>query len=220
MAHFPLPDSQLDSFPFPTFNGTASENLVFVEDDVFGSVVDCSGSVFDRVILQNVPYSMQTGEFTVALWMRQREHHSEDNRGFQTIFSRIGSQDSVDGLSDPNQIQMLLHKGTPRSPTILRIVVRDDDDRDGQFRFVDDNQNVNISDDSWHMITITSNSGANHGIRVFVDGVLVREMKGRDALVEIASVWHLTSISVAAQTARPTVTSMATLHILHCGMWH
>lgn len=41
MAYFPLTGAITDSWPFPKFKATAETDARFVDDDVFGSVLDC-----------------------------------------------------------------------------------------------------------------------------------------------------------------------------------
>lgn len=48
VAYFPLTDALIDSWPFPFFLGVASADLSFVDDSVFGSVLDCREVLFGK----------------------------------------------------------------------------------------------------------------------------------------------------------------------------
>lgn len=42
VAYFPFNDANVDSWPFPTYRGTASVSAGFTDDPVFGIVLDCN----------------------------------------------------------------------------------------------------------------------------------------------------------------------------------
>ncbi|CAD7694655.1 unnamed protein product, partial [Ostreobium quekettii] len=191
IAYFPLTSTDLNSWPLPVFSGRAPK-INLIEDEVFGSALDCQKSKQDEVILDNVGYAT-SGHFTVNLWIRYRRKAIDDDASYEFVFSHTepGAQASGSGA------QIELYMPGPGNPQLLgriQALVKDSDDsNDGASpgkagtsdldassngSLLSKENSSSVTDGIWHMITVSSHEAGTHGYRLFVDGVLVGEKKG------------------------------------------
>eukprot|EP00216_Chloropicon_sp_CCMP2111_P006625 CAMPEP_0198234118 /NCGR_PEP_ID=MMETSP1446-20131203/211_1 /TAXON_ID=1461542 ORGANISM="Unidentified sp, Strain CCMP2111" /NCGR_SAMPLE_ID=MMETSP1446 /ASSEMBLY_ACC=CAM_ASM_001112 /LENGTH=1741 /DNA_ID=CAMNT_0043914847 /DNA_START=161 /DNA_END=5386 /DNA_ORIENTATION=- len=180
-AFFPLTGERLTSWPSPVYSGNNVNGAAWVDDATFGSALQCDGKSF--VQLDPVPYASR-GAFAVNLWMRNNDSLGDS---FEYIFSHAQDDDMGFNPFYPNQLHIYLPEVSHPAHGVIRTIVKDGNDNyegaqsetflDSDGILVNNNArniagHVNIDDDDWHMVTLTSRADNGQGYAVFVDGVL------------------------------------------------
>ena len=179
-AFFPLTSQRLSTWPNPLYEGT-NYNAAWVDDETFGSVLQCDAN--SHIELDPVPYA-QGGAFGVNFWIRNKE---SDGLSFEYIFSHPGEDDSDFSPFYPNQLHVYLPEMDHPGFGVIRTIVKDDDDvYEGihSETFLDSdgitssNQerdvpgHIDVDDDTWHMVTVSTRPDGEDGYAVYLDGLL------------------------------------------------
>ncbi|GMH38691.1 hypothetical protein BSKO_06575 [Bryopsis sp. KO-2023] len=185
MGYFPLVSGTMSSWPFPSYKGQLKKQK-FVEDEVFGSVIQCKKGA---VVLPAISYAA-SGAFAINMWIKREK--AGKGVGFEYIFSHMKKGASA-GFRKDSQIQLYLPRDPLPAHGVLRAVVKDSNDldvgeasesfldSDGQVGnnsdrdFGDDH--VDFYDGKWHMVTLTSIEDKPKGFKMYVDGAMVGKVR-------------------------------------------
>uniref|UniRef100_A0A1D1ZX47 LamG-like jellyroll fold domain-containing protein n=1 Tax=Auxenochlorella protothecoides TaxID=3075 RepID=A0A1D1ZX47_AUXPR len=195
---YPLNSQTLQSFPLPLYAGVNSGAGV-VTDPVFGAALRCDGQQADLVGLATPNYTTN-GSLSVNVWMQVTNLTGGE---FSYIFSQMGA---VNNLSNsgwgPNQIQIYFPQRQHPAYGVVRAYARDSNDTyDGpqdQTWLDSDGYVSNNSaraapsaalDGGWHMLTVTTMPPGRKGFRLYLDGLLVNEIRaGQTAVSSLGDV--------------------------------
>ena len=213
VAYFPLEHGDLTSQPGEKYEGSivGGERGVFwgPKDDVFPYALSCQEKANGLVQLDSVPYGTK-GDFSINLWMKQKPRklmQGDDPlsvQKFEYIFSHSTTNQESEAFFPWGPSQIHLYVPTVASPAhgVIRAIVKDSSNEyegpmsetflDSDGRFMDNYGrnipgHVDLEDDKWHMITLTSEGDGKKGYRMYVDGVLAGEAPPSVILQQLSS---------------------------------
>eukprot|EP00212_Chloropicon_laureae_P003902 CAMPEP_0197488208 /NCGR_PEP_ID=MMETSP1311-20131121/3186_1 /TAXON_ID=464262 /ORGANISM="Genus nov. species nov., Strain RCC856" /LENGTH=1764 /DNA_ID=CAMNT_0043032175 /DNA_START=186 /DNA_END=5480 /DNA_ORIENTATION=+ len=181
-AYFPLTGGSLESWPEPKYSGRVQESVQWVEDEFFGSVLECKENSLDYVRLDNIDYG-RDGPFAINLWM---SHNGSSGDTFEYLFSH-GTANIGKDPWQPNEVQIFLPEIAHPAHGVVRTIVKDSNDLyDGEMShtYLDSDGgfmnnmprnvpgHVPLDDGKWHMVTVTTRDDGKRGFAVYVDGIL------------------------------------------------
>ncbi|CAD7700381.1 unnamed protein product [Ostreobium quekettii] len=181
VAYFPLTDGNTASWPIKSFEAVNASTAVFSDDEIFGRVLHCKEGA---VVLPSVSYG-RTGQFAINMWVRPMG--PRDDIAYQYIYSHTKLGGQPGGLSD-SQIHIYLARSGLPAHGVLRTMVKDGNDV-GASNFLDSDgvvsnnglraaleENPNLFDNKWHMVTVTSNGASEKGFSLYIDGKIAGKM--------------------------------------------
>ncbi|GMH45693.1 hypothetical protein BSKO_13656 [Bryopsis sp. KO-2023] len=187
VSYFPLTGGSVESWPVANAQGV-SVNVELIKDKAFGSVFRCSQDEGSFIVLDNVPYG-EKGSFAINMWFRPT---NLTGNAFQYIFSHSGVVPTLDAWQS-NQVQIYLAENNHSAGGVVRTIVFDSDDggrgpqtqvyldSDGDVSVTVKNEDaipvVDISDKSWHMVTVSTRPDLKNGYSLYMDGELAGEME-------------------------------------------
>jgi hypothetical protein len=181
-AFFPLTSGKLSSWPSSLYEGE-NHGAKWVQDDTFGEVLSCDAEDNAFLTLDPVPYAAE-GPFAVNFWFRNND---SSGNSFEYVYSHSGDDDMSFNPFYPNQLHVYIPESSHIAHGVVRTIMKDSEDvyqgassetfldSDG---FVSNNLardapgHIDVNDNEWHMITISSRPDMGKGYIVFVDGVL------------------------------------------------
>jgi len=181
-AFFPLTAGKLSSWPSSLYEGE-NHGAKWVQDDTFGEVLSCDAEDNAFLTLDPVPYAAE-GPFAVNFWFRNND---SSGNSFEYVYSHSGDDDMSFNPFYPNQLHVYIPEASHIAHGVVRTIMKDSTDvyegassetfldSDG---FVANNLardapgHIDVNDNEWHMITISSRPDMGKGYVVFVDGVL------------------------------------------------
>ncbi|KAK9823790.1 hypothetical protein WJX72_005525 [[Myrmecia] bisecta] len=184
VAFFPLEDS-LDSWPVPTYSGTAS-NTALASVPLFGTALECDEDHHSSVVIDSVPYAAN-GPFSVNLWMRARNLTGNTN---SYLFSHESSASNASHSTNswaPNQVQLYMPQVNNLAYGVVRTYVKDANDTYNEVAYLDSNGGVagntsglattrDVVDGAWHMLSVSTQPAGGKGYRLYIDGQLAGDM--------------------------------------------
>jgi len=179
-AYFPLTGGNVSSWPEPKYSGVA-RGVTWVDDDSFGSVLQCEENNLDYVELDTVPYG-ENGQWAINFWMA---HNGSTGETFEFLLSHANEADGDPW--QPNEVQIYLPEVAHPAHGVIRTIVKDSNDvftgPDSQTFLDSDGGFMNnaprnvpghteLDDGKWHMITLTTLGEGRKGYSIYVDGIL------------------------------------------------
>merc|ERR1712176_1478140 len=146
-------------------------------------VLSCDAEDNAFLTLDPVPYAAE-GPFAVNFWFRNND---SSGNSFEYVYSHSGDDDMSFNPFYPNQLHVYIPEASHIAHGVVRTIMKDSTDvyegassetfldSDG---FVANNLardapgHIDVNDNEWHMITISSRPDMGKGYVVFVDGVL------------------------------------------------
>ncbi|KAK2080285.1 hypothetical protein QBZ16_000138 [Prototheca wickerhamii] len=186
-SHVALWDEALQSnTPANAFQGSGY-NVTWAQDSRFGSVLQCNQTAESRVEIPGVTYG-QNGSWALAVWVKWNVGSGD---ALEYILSQNNSENSNAALS-PDTVALYLPEQENPSYGVVRALVNDGADRQGNSSvplYLDSNgcvsqidcgngNNVSLiqSNDSWHLVGVTTLPEGGAGFQLFIDGQLSGEM--------------------------------------------
>eukprot|EP01025_Chloroclados_australasicus_P054884 TRINITY_DN655_c0_g4_i1.p1 TRINITY_DN655_c0_g4~~TRINITY_DN655_c0_g4_i1.p1 ORF type:complete len:734 (+),score=37.77 TRINITY_DN655_c0_g4_i1:196-2202(+) len=169
-AYFPLVDELVGSYD-GAYDGD-SRNIQWVNDDRFGIVPYCNGVDINQTItLKSVPY-YSTGKFAINFWFKSKNVRASDYRYILSHTSKawiVRPCQTRSGVKlDANQIGVFLgYDG------LINAVMKDNNDVLGDTYLY---ARESVSEQDWHMVTLTTRPDGRRGYQFFVDGELTSEL--------------------------------------------
>ena len=189
---YPLLSNRVESYPVGLYTGNF-RGVSLVTDRVFGQTMYCNGSSDEYIALDPVAYGIG-GRFTINFWVRPDAVSFSDQQGYSWLFSH-GSRSPTSDAFGPNQIQIYLTEYLNETGYgHVSAYARDMNDMyagidssavlngDGTVGTLSTqkqtagDENDDVYDGDWHMITLTSQPDMGKGYVLYVDGVKVNEL--------------------------------------------
>lgn len=189
--YFPLTGNTTvsSSIPANQFKGIPSPGIQWVEDALFGTVLECNRTEKTYISIPGVSYG-ESGPFAISFW-------AKPNLSYGALYEYAFSQNAtttVNISTDPNLVEIYFPQVGQPDTGIVRTMVRDSTDTEinpADPMFIDSDGCIanpscvgvnstglfrNLSTDgNWHMITITTNPQGGKGIALYIDGQLVAQ---------------------------------------------
>jgi len=130
-----------------------------------------------------VPYA-ENGGFGVNFWFRNKDSQGSS---FEYVYSHSSDDDLAFNPFYPNQLHIYLPEVSHPAHGVIRSILKDSEnvyqgeisetflDSDGLVANNDARDmpgHIDVNDDEWHMVTITTRADGGKGYAIFVDGVL------------------------------------------------
>lgn len=169
--------------PDENLTAVASPGLEWVDDPVFGTVIDCDADLNTFVKIPGIKYG-QSGSFAVSFWLKVRENTGSD---LNYAYSHIGPAGAE--IEDAtSEVHLYLPEQAHPHYGVLRSIVRDSSDGkqdasdptylDSDGCVVDPDcvpfdatTTIDPADGKWHFVVLSTLPGRGEkGYAMFVDG--------------------------------------------------
>ncbi|KAL3130940.1 hypothetical protein ABBQ38_000263 [Trebouxia sp. C0009 RCD-2024] len=174
-----------------SFGGVVNNTARWVADDVFGFVLDCAADQENSIILDPIPIGKE-GPFAVNLWFRANVSANTGN-AYSYLLSAIAyttpNVSAGNNTYIPNSLQLMLPQALNDRSGLVRAIVEDSNDptlvsytldSDGTHNVntpaTADSEFKNVSDGTWHMVTITTHTDRTRGFLLYVDGQMAGQL--------------------------------------------